>query len=426
MTGPDGVFAGRRGRSVVPEHARVRSRSRRASSSVNGIGMGACAPMCASILGTVMERDLSRRVRERAMIIFTMISVLSAAGCSSGDTANPTSGQTQSAGCPLTQSVADIVAPGLTENPGGEAFGCGYGGKSASVILTVILGSNYPGHTAQDLLSSSSRIQSASPGFVTPIPELGAGAFEHVDPDGVASDVEWIEGGRELSLIVVAPSGSQRALAAAAAIYEQLGGAPRTTAGGSTGSTTTPSAGLPVSSPVSLPAQRGSAIDVTGVDGTSYALTVWGDNAVTDCASHSYGRVMTFFLLHPCRRARRVLATLSLGGRLVVLSSVAVYEPTPDTEVGPNGSPSKNANNLSALEIASGAGGLNDLLREGVRVPGVSATRIPAGEAFEVEQQDDYMAVFDAFYAVGATTDQDRQLVTMERNLFPSASILRV
>lgn len=174
-----------------------------------------------------MARDTVRKTTWQFIAATIVIVALSAVGCSSGGAKNRRiSAGHPASDCPLTQSIAQNIAPGLTENPGAGPTGCGYSGSSASVGLTVIRGSNYAGHTASDLLQDSYRNALALPGSMNAAPELGAGAYEHVDPDGVASQVGWIQSGRYFLLIVETPGGSYRALSAALAIYEQLGGTP--------------------------------------------------------------------------------------------------------------------------------------------------------------------------------------------------------
>ena len=75
-----------------------------------------------------------------------------------------------------------------------------------------------------DLVASSYRTSSSQPGSIVYVPELGSGAFEQVDPDGLGSSVGWVEGTSEFLLLVIAPAASQRAVAAALAIHQQLGG----------------------------------------------------------------------------------------------------------------------------------------------------------------------------------------------------------
>jgi hypothetical protein len=158
----------------------------------------------------------------REALASVLIVALCVAGCSgsaSKSRAVVSSGSVKGSGaCPLTQAVADIVAPGLSPN-GSSSTGCGYGGDSATVVLTVIPGSPYPGHTAEDLVASGYQTWSSKPGTVAYVPELGSGAYEHVDPDGAAATVDWVEDARAFLLVVATPGGSKRTVSAALAIY---------------------------------------------------------------------------------------------------------------------------------------------------------------------------------------------------------------
>lgn len=160
----------------------------------------------------------------------------------------------------------------------------------------------------------------------------------------------------------------------------------------------------------------GHQLTVTGADGNSYDLDVGAQDRITDCAAHSYGRPMIAFLhAHPCLNAHRLLATLTLDGRKAMLSIITItFSPSAGDDHGYDA-----AQMFQDTEQASGTGSMNDLLREGRRVPGVSGS-IPSTGAFTIAGQDASAAVFDAWWAAGATADQDPRLVTVENALFPS------
>jgi hypothetical protein len=176
---------------------------------------------------------------------------------------------------------------------------------------------------------------------------------------------------------------------------------------------------VPSSAPVSSPAPSSpstrpyeKAITFRGTTtGTTYRALIWDTDTITDCATHAYGTAMLHFLRqHPCDGARRVLATLALGGRTVDVSLIS-------TGFAPAGSDLyRSTAKFVKLELADGTGSVNDLLSEGGYLPG--ATKIPSDEAFDVLAQDNGVTVFDAWYASGTTKDQDKALLKLEEDLY--------
>jgi hypothetical protein len=69
------------------------------------------------------------------------------------------------------------------------------------------------------------------------------------------------------------------------------------------------------------------------------------------------------------------------------------------------------------LEEADGTGSINDLLREGYRLPSGPGA-VPAAEAFNVLGQDNGVTVWDAWYLDGATRTNDSALVQMTKDIF--------
>ena len=157
---------------------------------------------------------------------------------------------------------------------------------------------------------------------------------------------------------------------------------------------------------------------ITGADGT-YPMRLWAQDNPTDCSAHSHGQVVAYFRQHPCRGLSRYLWTMPYHGR-----TLAVAVETIEAESGPFDPTStvhleyEWANKLVNLETADGTGGINDLVMEGHRVPGFTGTVIPAQEAFDVENEDNGVVVFDAWYVNGPTTSQDPDLVELEQGLF--------
>ena len=165
----------------------------------------------------------------------------------------------------------------------------------------------------------------------------------------------------------------------------------------------------------SAPTQHGRALVFQGTNtGNTYAATVWDSDNAADCAAHAYGAKMIAFLnAHPCRGLHRVLATLVLQGRTVAVSIISTG--FAGTAQDPYGVTAQ----FKKLEEANGTGSINDLLREGGALPGVSGG-IPSNEAFTVLVQDNGAQVFDAWYVDGPTKDQDPALVSLEEDLFLS------
>jgi len=160
-------------------------------------------------------------------------------------------------------------------------------------------------------------------------------------------------------------------------------------------------------------------VDATGLDGKPYNLAVWAQDKFTNCAAHAYGTPMiTFLNSHPCYGAARSLSTLYLGNREATLSIITIeFKPGPSDPAG-----YKAAEKFNQLETSSGTGALNDLLRDGTRIPTL-ATAIPAHESFYVTGQDAAITVFDGWWTTGTTHDQDLTLLNVEKNLFLTAAM---
>lgn len=149
---------------------------------------------------------------------------------------------------------------------------------------------------------------------------------------------------------------------------------------------------------------------VAGDDGNAYAMRIYAADSLDDCAAHSYGTSARRFLQeNPCQAAHRLIAITRLGSRRLALSIITVdFAGDPYT-----------AARFVDLERAPGTGGMNDLLREGHRMPGV-ASHIPSTEAFSVRRSGSTVAVLDAWWLRGHTADHEADLVALEDALFPS------
>ena len=151
---------------------------------------------------------------------------------------------------------------------------------------------------------------------------------------------------------------------------------------------------------------------VVQTETTDYVVRIWWDVENETCFDHAYGDQITAFLIqHPCTGLHRYLATTQVDGRTVgfALSSTG-FPGTPRNLYG-------EAGRFARLEQADGTGSLNDLLREGYRLPS-GPTAVPSGEAFNVLGQDQGVTVWDAWYIDGSTPPDDPALIRMTQDLF--------
>jgi predicted small secreted protein len=152
-------------------------------------------------------------------------------------------------------------------------------------------------------------------------------------------------------------------------------------------------------------------VTVNTHEGTPYVVKIWWDVQDRTCFDHAYGSIVNFLTSHPCSGLERFLATTTVNGRPVGFA---------ESETGFPGT-SRNlygeAGKFAELEQADGTGSLNDLLREGYRLPS-GPTSVPAGEAFNVLGQDQGVTVWDAWYLDGPTPTNDQALIKMTQDLF--------
>ena len=148
-------------------------------------------------------------------------------------------------------------------------------------------------------------------------------------------------------------------------------------------------------------------------DGGTYVVKIWQQVEDPTCFDHAYGAPMISFLTqHPCTGMRRTLATTTVNGRDVGFNESAVGFPA-----GPPTNPYKYAEEFKALENADNTGSIDDLLRDGYRLPS-GPTSIPGGEAFNVLGQDSGVVVYDAWYLDGSTPTNDPALIKMTQDIF--------
>jgi len=184
------------------------------------------------------------------------------------------------------------------------------------------------------------------------------------------------------------------------------------TAASSTGASTSPK-----SSPSDVlrqaPSTPAREVTVTSTDGSrSYDVKIWWQVNDTDCADHAYGNpVVQYLTAHPCQAMTRLLATTTVGGKAVGFA---------ETDIGFVGNAPavyQTAGNFATLERKNGTGSIDDLLREGYRLP-TGPSKIPSSEAFSVESQDSGVTIVDAFFLSGTTPNNDKALIQMEQDMY--------
>ena len=190
-----------------------------------------------------------------------------------------------------------------------------------------------------------------------------------------------------------------------------------TAPGTSPASSQTAASTSPKSSPSvtirSAPSTPEREVTVTSSDGTrTYDIKIWWQVSDTDCADHAYGTpVIQYLTAHPCMGLTRLLATTTVNGRAAgfAQSSIGFVGNAPDVY--------QVAGNFAVLEKKNGTGSINDLLREGYRLPN-GPPKLPSSEAFDVESQDSDVTIVDAFYLSGSTPNNDKALVQMAQDVY--------
>jgi hypothetical protein len=145
--------------------------------------------------------------------------------------------------------------------------------------------------------------------------------------------------------------------------------------------------------------------------GGTYVVKLWAETEVRDCAAHAYGAVVRFLRKHPCYGMRQVLATTTVDGRPVGFAQ---------RSIGFRGGMNKSyaaAGKFRELVTQSGTGNLDDLMREGYRLPS-GPSSVPFPNAFSALGQDNSVTVVEAWYLDGPTPDNDPPLVKMAQDIF--------
>jgi len=145
---------------------------------------------------------------------------------------------------------------------------------------------------------------------------------------------------------------------------------------------------------------------------TTYVITVWASDTQDNCFAHSYGDAVRAYLhAHPCGSLTRLLATTTVGGRPVgfAQSAVAFAGPYPQIYTV--------AGRFRALVTEDGTGSVDDLLREGNRLPSGPA-QIPQPDAFSALSEDSVVTIVDAWYLDGPTPENAAPLEKMARDIY--------
>ncbi len=144
----------------------------------------------------------------------------------------------------------------------------------------------------------------------------------------------------------------------------------------------------------------------------TYLIKIWTETTNADCAAHAYGTpVINYLKAHPCSGVTRLLATTTVNGKGVgfAQSSIGFKGTAPGVYT--------TAGNFRVLVTKEGTGNLNDLLREGRRLPS-GPTAVPSPDAFSALGQDAGVTILDAWYLDQPTPDNDPALVKMAHDIF--------
>ncbi len=162
-----------------------------------------------------------------------------------------------------------------------------------------------------------------------------------------------------------------------------------------------------------MPAQPLRTKTVVGSSGVTYVIKVWAEQKnVTDCAAHAYGAPVIHYLqTHPCYGLDRLLATTTVNGRAVGFAQRSIgFQGAQDQGY-------KAAGNFEKLVSRNGTGNLNDLMREGYRLPS-GPTSVPFPNAFSALSQDANVTIVEAWYLKGTTPDNDPALEKMAQDIY--------
>jgi predicted small secreted protein len=186
---------------------------------------------------------------------------------------------------------------------------------------------------------------------------------------------------------------------------------PSTSASG--GSSSSPSGPGSTSSanPHPVPSTPVRTVTVVGSHNT-YVVKIWAEVTDPTCFDHAYGTsVITYLTQHPCGGLTRRLATTTVNGRGVGFAQSTLNFKGTAPKVY------TTAGDFEQLVTKDGTGNIDDLLRDGYRLPS-GPTRVPSPDAFKALGQDGGCTITDAWYLSGSTPNNDPALVTMAQDFF--------
>lgn len=181
-----------------------------------------------------------------------------------------------------------------------------------------------------------------------------------------------------------------------------------TTSAGSTSATTSASASITVHPAPTAPL-RTATVHAPG--GATYVIKIWADVKNATCADHAYGSMVQFLTTHKCDGMERRLATTTVNGQDVGFNVTDTSFP------GTSANPYAGAEAFRAYVEKEGTGSINDLLREGYRLPS-GPTTVPSPDAFTTVGQDAGVSVYDVWFLNGPTPENDPTLIKMAQNIF--------
>lgn len=148
-----------------------------------------------------------------------------------------------------------------------------------------------------------------------------------------------------------------------------------------------------------------------GSHGT-YVIKVWAQVHTATCADHAYGTpVINYLKANPCGGLDRLLATTVVDGHRVGFAQSTLGFRGVDPQVY------EVAGNFRALVTKDGTGNLDDLFRDGYRLPS-GPQHVPSPDAFSALSQDAGVTVVDAWYLDRATPENDQPLVRLATDIY--------
>lgn len=173
----------------------------------------------------------------------------------------------------------------------------------------------------------------------------------------------------------------------------------------------TPVSTTPASTPPPAKPLRTLTVTTT-ISGEKYVIKVWAEKKDPTCADHAYGTpVVNYLQAHPCAGLHRLLGTTVVKGKAVGFAESRLGF------VGAGDAVYKVAGDFVDLVTKEGTGNVDDLLRDGYRLPS-GPTSVPSPDAFNAQGQDAGVIIDDIWYLDGPTPDNDPPLVQFARDIF--------